>query len=362
MMNIFLCVTVPLLILTVHCVHFVPLWHPVARWDGVAWTPLPTIVGLGASARAVAQLPNGDLVVGGLFATGSPPFGNLARWNGTAWSVVGGGVDNVVTSLLALPNGDLIVGGAFTRVGNVNQNALGIARWNGSSWSSMGAGFFQGVMGLEAFPNGDLLAMGQFATVAGVATPGLARWNGSAWASAAPGVTGSPRAMTVTDTGIVVAGNPFRVGGQMSAPFLQLAPSCPASTQTLGTGCVGSAGPLQLAGTARAWLGGTFRARATGLTAPSLGLGIVGFAPTSVPLATFLSQGAPGCSLLVTPDLLEAGVAVGGVFATQIAVPDSAALVGQVVYHQVVPIELSGSGAILAFTATNALVVTLGDF
>jgi hypothetical protein len=57
----------------------------------------------------MAVLPNGDLVVGGSFirAGGVPAF-NVSRWNGTAWTPMGTGVDNFVRSMTVMPNGDVI--------------------------------------------------------------------------------------------------------------------------------------------------------------------------------------------------------------------------------------------------------------
>ena len=68
--------------------------------------------------------------------------GNVARWNGTAWSSLGSGaangVDDGVVALAIASNGDVYVGGDFTRAGGTV--AASIARWNGTMWSSLGSG------------------------------------------------------------------------------------------------------------------------------------------------------------------------------------------------------------------------------
>ena len=46
----------------------------------------------------------------------------------------------------------------------------------------------------------------------------------------------------------------------------------------------------------------------------------------------------------------------------QVVLPNTLALVGQVIYQQVVPVELSGLGSITALTSTNALSLTIGSF
>jgi hypothetical protein len=97
----------------------------VARFDGTAWVPLSTL----ASGRAILQLatlPDGDLLVGGFFtAIGGTAANGVARWNGTSWSAVAGGIEiplanssNTIHVMQSLPNGDVFVAGRFQRVGN----------------------------------------------------------------------------------------------------------------------------------------------------------------------------------------------------------------------------------------------------
>jgi hypothetical protein len=80
----------------------------------------------------------------------------------------------------------------------------------------------------------------------------------------------------------------------------------------------------------------------------------------SVPLVAILPQGGPGCTLLVSPDFVDVHLAVGGAVATSLAIPDSMALVGLVVRAQVTALELDALGAIVNFTASNALAATIG--
>ncbi len=68
--------------------------------------------------NAAVRLPGGDLVLGGSFvlADGSVA-NNIARYDGTSWSALGGGCNSIVYALAVAPNGDLIAGGAFTAAG-----------------------------------------------------------------------------------------------------------------------------------------------------------------------------------------------------------------------------------------------------
>src|SRR5262245_15334581 len=118
--------------------------NSIAAYDPVSrvWSALGSGLSYGlstvlAAVNALAVLPNGDLVAGGLFfIAGGVSASQIARWNGTSWSALAGGVDSDVLALTTLPNGDLVAGGVFTIAGSVYANH--IARWNGTSWSTMG--------------------------------------------------------------------------------------------------------------------------------------------------------------------------------------------------------------------------------
>src|SRR5207249_1889504 len=105
------------------------------------WAPLGSGV-LGTdqfSVSALVFMPNGDLIAGGSFVhAGSVSANYIARWNGSAWSALGSGMDFNVYALAVLPNGDLVTGGGFTHAGGVF--ARGVARWDGSGWTPMGSG------------------------------------------------------------------------------------------------------------------------------------------------------------------------------------------------------------------------------
>jgi hypothetical protein len=80
---------------------------------------------------------------------------NLARWDGTTWSDVGGGVtggaDAAIHALAVLDEGygpALFAGGRFTSAGGAAVS--NVARWNGTNWSPVGAGFDDLVRALAA--------------------------------------------------------------------------------------------------------------------------------------------------------------------------------------------------------------------
>ncbi len=98
----------------------------IARWNGMAWTSLGAgIVDAGGTAvMALAVIPNGDLVAGGNFlAAGGVTCRGIARWDGVAWSPLAGGTLGAVYALAVMPNGDLAVGGNFSGVNGGSPSA-----------------------------------------------------------------------------------------------------------------------------------------------------------------------------------------------------------------------------------------------
>src|SRR5258705_11738376 len=91
----------------------------------------------------------------------------LAQYNLNAqtWDSVGTGItgSSTVNTMIEY-NGRLYAAGAFTSTGGVQ--AKKIARWNGSSWDSVGGGLSSDVYALAVY-NGELYAGGQFLMAGG---------------------------------------------------------------------------------------------------------------------------------------------------------------------------------------------------
>jgi hypothetical protein len=110
------------------------------------------------------------------------------------------------------------------------------------------------------------------------------------------------------------------------------------------------------------WLGATCRTRGTGLPASALVAAITGVNPWSLALGSVFPQAQPGCTLHATPDAIMFGQAANGAFDYAFAIPNTQALVGVTVFHQLVVQELGPQQQVLAMTATNALQLTVGVF
>jgi hypothetical protein len=210
----------------------------VGCFGSLGWQTLagdPGIDGPGyVSIAAFAIFDDGSgpaLYAGGIFSSaGGEPASNIARWNGWAWSPVGGGVDGAVAALVVFDDGDgaaLYAGGAFTTAGGVTANR--IARWDGQAWTALaGGGMDDRVWTLAVFDGGSgpaLYAGGRFTTAGGVAVNHVARWNGHSWSALAggmqaPGGDGFVSTLAVATVGgstALYAGGRFTQAGEVAA-------------------------------------------------------------------------------------------------------------------------------------------------
>lgn len=196
----------------------------IAQWDGEQWRPIGVVPSgpIINSVNALATMPNGELVVAGTINFGSTPVQKIVRWNGSQWLPLGIGVGGAgnpeVRSVLVTSAGDLIAGGTFSYAGS--SPALNVARWNGTAWSPLGAGLDGVVHVFAEMPNGDLLAGGSFRTVANAPMSTLARWDGNAWTAMPDAPSGSGaqiRSMEWIDDHRLVVGGEFTEAGSTAA-------------------------------------------------------------------------------------------------------------------------------------------------
>lgn len=157
----------------------------VAAWDGAAWT----VLGGGMNERVMAlAVFEGSLYAGGWFTSAD---GNavscIARWDGAAWQGVGNGVGDMVINpnnpprviALGVYNKMLALGGRFSIAGGV-AGFSNLATWDGQVWHSMGSGTSHRVTALALFAD-SIFAGGLFATAGGIPASAIAQWSG-AWA------------------------------------------------------------------------------------------------------------------------------------------------------------------------------------
>lgn len=171
---------------------------------------------LSASVLTLTFAANGDLIAGGDFTkSGSTSINNLARWNGSAWAPLGGGVNGIVTTLYANAN-NIYVSGSFDKAGTTDVYAL--ARWDGSQWNAAGGDLLsEGSPAAIGMAGNKLLIGGSFTINSEVpgeqAIKGLALWNGTAWLPAHAEIKGNGADGGVFDLAVTGDGSLYAAGG-----------------------------------------------------------------------------------------------------------------------------------------------------
>jgi len=230
----------------------------LARWDGSAWEA----VGGGPSGlfpTTVEEMLVYDdgsgpaLYVSGRFdAIGGVAANLIARWDGMAWSPLGTGLNAVADSMHAFDDGTgmaLYVGGGFTEAGGVSVGR--VAKWDGAQWSALNSDFEGGgnIWALEVFDDGRgpaLYAAGSMPVAGGVAVNNIARYDGATWEPLADGLDEFAFALSVYDAGtgpeLYVGGRFPSVGG---APLRQVARWDGSRWREVGLGLLGAGDGIQ---------------------------------------------------------------------------------------------------------------------
>jgi hypothetical protein len=199
-----------------------PVFAPEAP-TSAAWSALGN--GMNGIVNTLA-VSGSDVYVGGLFTqicgnaacnSGNSTANHVAKWNGSAWSALGNGVDGNVDAL-AVSGSDVYVGGNFTQIcGNAacnsgNTTANRVAKWNGSAWSTLGSGV-NGTVDALAVSGSDVYVGGEFTQVCGYlclignnTVNHIAKWNGSAWSALGSGVNDVVYALAVSGSNVYAGG------------------------------------------------------------------------------------------------------------------------------------------------------------
>ncbi|MFG0284941.1 MAG: GC-type dockerin domain-anchored protein, partial [Phycisphaerales bacterium JB039] len=215
----------------------------VGKWNGSAWEPVGGGVP-GGEHQGVRDLAVHDdgagpaLYATGFFTQAGGVFVNrVARWDGSTWSPLGRGLDNVGFALTSHDDGagpKLYVGGEFVRAGGLaGVDANHIACWDGAAWSALGGGANDRVFSLGSFQDAGgrhLLAGGEFTVIGGKALTGAARWDGSAWHDLGGGLVTGPfksgaaafQPLEIDGKAMVAVGGSFDQAGTVAANSIAL--------------------------------------------------------------------------------------------------------------------------------------------
>lgn len=178
------------------------------------WSSIGSGVNSNVYAFAVDSASN-ELYVGGWFLeAGGIPAPHIAKWDGTTWSSVGGGMNNtfILTDVRSICffNGDLYAAGAFDSAGGIQ--VKNIAKWNGLNWAPVGAGLNKPVHVLQVY-NGELYAGGAFDSSGTIAVNMIAKWDGSNWTNVGSGTDNDVLTMCNFNNNLYVGGYFTQAGG-----------------------------------------------------------------------------------------------------------------------------------------------------
>jgi len=191
----------------------------IAAWDGSEFHSLA-----GGFWRPYSEQPGvsdikimgNDVYAGGRFAkAGGVDAANIAKWDGTSWSSLDGGItcEKCYVKALAVIGNDLYVAGNFSEAGGVAAN--NIAKWDGAHWSPLGSGI-NGIVFELATDGNKLYAGGAFSNAGGVSANNIAVWDGNKWSSLGSGTNG-PVGALYSDGNILYVGGRFTKAGNKTA-------------------------------------------------------------------------------------------------------------------------------------------------
>jgi hypothetical protein len=144
---------------------------PAAAQCTPTWlTPPPPLAGSSVYALFVWD-PDGPGPAPPVLAAGGRLTSGVYLWDGSAWSIPGGGPGGTpAVYAINQYGGDLLVGGSFRFPGNADD--FHVARWNGATWTLMGEQIVATAFAYDA--------TSQLIAATGVTGPAF-RWTGSAW-------------------------------------------------------------------------------------------------------------------------------------------------------------------------------------
>lgn len=200
-----------------------------------SWKKMPFTSGYG-EIHDIGKL-NGEIVAAGRFVVSSDDeAGSLARWTGSAWQLIGGGLEGAGPANvqdMEIDGDKIYVTGNLSFAGGMQVRH--VAMWDASQmrWSSLNDGVYGSSGGIGFGPppgralvkdqGGEIYVGGQFALIGGRNALGIARWDGNQWnpvddpKAKRLGVNGGVNALAVDPNGATYVGGGFPlVGGDVA--------------------------------------------------------------------------------------------------------------------------------------------------
>ncbi|NUM50544.1 MAG: T9SS type A sorting domain-containing protein [Flavobacteriales bacterium] len=163
----------------------------IAKYNGVSWSAVHNIPRFNPNQSNYIydmEIYNGDIYVSGNFYDSiGGDIWRIARWNGSQWVGVDGGMKGGIGDVnkMVVYKGLLYAAGVFESAGS-NPHAKYIATWDGTKWENVGGGIsYSGsaqISDMKVYKD-KLYIVGWFSQAGGIPAKQLAVWDGVNWCS-----------------------------------------------------------------------------------------------------------------------------------------------------------------------------------
>jgi hypothetical protein len=193
--------------------------NSIVKWNGINWEPIGQgISGMYAGGALYVNdmiVFNDELYICGAFSElNGIQVNGIAKYNGSTWSSVDGGGNNLNIFDLYNYDGMLYAGGVITNIGNADVS--NIARLNGEIWEALPNSEFNSWVGeLKSF-NNKLFAIGNFTMVGNEPVSHIAQFDGQSWTGLNEGLDEVGTALEIFNGRLYCGGN-FSNAGNISA-------------------------------------------------------------------------------------------------------------------------------------------------
>lgn len=166
-------------------------------------------IGLGANHTVYSTTfyKNELYITGDFLSVDSTPAQRIAKFNGTNWLPLKGGLDTSGSSLAVFQN-ELYVAGSFDNVDGVQSHSF--TKWNGSHWFVIPSTLFN-VQYLKSTPS-FLYVGGSFPMMGNVTVNYIAKWDGTNWFALGSGVDNFVEAIEIVGSNVYVGGSFLKTG------------------------------------------------------------------------------------------------------------------------------------------------------
>lgn len=180
----------------------------VVRWDGIQWDTLNG--GLAIKNVKDIAIYKDTIYIGGSFTDPQTLSGvYIAKWNGSTWVEVDGGMNYDVYTL-EVYNNELYAGGLFTATSSGPANQ--IAKYDGSVWTNLSSLTNGIVRDIKFDQNGNMYVAGNFTTIGGTQARRIAKFDGVNWSEVGSGVDGFVNTICITPANELYIGGAFNLG------------------------------------------------------------------------------------------------------------------------------------------------------